>query len=117
MSVKTRFGSIVGWGEAFPYEPGLYLDASDADLTSAIDITVRREGLFVLYADGRTVFSNVPSFSGFVEAQAPNVPWQVAQGNFSQISGLQVADNVLYFWNPVSHRFRAIPIVWCLLMC
>ena len=103
-----------GLGEAFPYEPGLYLDASDADLTSAIDITVRREGLFVLYADGRTVFSNVPSFSGFVEAQAPNVPWQVAQGNFSQISGLQVADNVLYFLEPGEpsisrYSYRLVP--------
>ena len=103
-----------GLMELFPNEPGLYLDGTDADLSGAVDLSVRREGLFVLYDDGRMVFSNVPAFNGFVEAEPPSMPWQSAQGHFTQIAGLQVADNVLYFLEPSEpsisrYSYRLVP--------
>lgn len=103
-----------GLAESFPYEPDLYLDSSDADLTGAIDLLVRREGLIVLFEDGKMVFSNVPAFNGFTEAQPPSSPWQMGQGNFSQVFGLQVADNVLYFLEPsepaiARYSYRLVP--------
>ncbi len=103
-----------GLMELFPNEPGLYLDGTDADLSGALDLSVRREGLFVIYDDARMVFSNVPAFNGFVEAEPPNMPWQSAQGHFTQIAGLQVADNVLYFLEPSEpsisrYSYRLVP--------
>ena len=100
--------------DLFAFEPGAYLDRSDADLSGAVDLFVRRDGLFVLFNNGRMVFSNVPAFNGFVEAQEPSMPWQAAQGKASQISGQQVADNVLYFLEPkepsiARYSYRLVP--------
>jgi hypothetical protein len=111
---KNRIWVYRGLSDLFAYEPGSYLDKSDADLSGAVDLFVRRDGLFVLFDDGRMVFSNVPAFNGFVEAQEPSMPWQAAQGKASQISGQQVADNVLYFLEPkepsiARYSYRLVP--------
>lgn len=111
---KNRIWVYRGLSDLFAFEPGSYLDRSDADLSGAVDLFVRRDGLFVLFNDGRMVFSNVPAFNGFVEAQEPSMPWQAAQGKASQISGQQVADNVLYFLEPkepsiARYSYRLVP--------
>lgn len=111
---KNRIWVYRGLSGLFAYEPGSYIGRSDADLTGAVDLFVRRDGLFVLFDDGRMVFSNVPAFNGFVEAQEPSMPWQAAQGKATQISGQQVADNVLYFLEPkepsiARYSYRLVP--------
>ena len=86
-----------GLMDQFPDEPGSYLGDEEVDLTEAVDIVVRREGLYLLFADGRMAFSNVPYYDGFVEAIQQGPQPQAILGQFSQISGLPVADNRLYF--------------------
>lgn len=85
-----------GMSEGFPYEPGSYLDEDDADLQGAIDLVVRREGLFVLYRDGRIVLGNIPVFAGFEEAQLDGATPLLSSTRYTQISALPVADNLLY---------------------
>lgn len=89
-----------GLMDQFPNEPGSYFGSVQLDLSGAKDIVVRREGLFILYDDGRMVFGDVPVYDGFVDASEQGPQPQTIQGHFTQISGLPVADNRLYYLEP-----------------
>lgn len=99
-ATKSKIWVYRGLMEQFPNEPGSYLGSAEVNLTDAVDIVVRREGLYLLFSDGRMVFSDVPFYDGFVDATDQGPQPQMIQGKFSQISGLPVADNRLYFLEP-----------------